>query len=298
MSDCFSAKTILNLVKLFFKLWKYFEDKITKFLFYKAYELSRVHHAFMNLDKAWKDLGPVQYLVHIDDAHNPISKNGNYIVIRAKNKDDKFFKVTICVTLDSEDIKFQQTVVAYNIEEKPTIISLDGLPKLKMYYSEENSLFYSEYKTIETSLHEVFKLNEPNQNLIQGILTSGKSYFTFYDILNSVSKTRWGEKWNVDLIKEEKTNIRNFYLGYCLNKKFLRTKNINLVQGLVYYLSYPKYFLYLFFSKDFVVNIIFWCQNVIKPRGLEKLLKEEEPEFSSQVRNKDLFFYHLCLLSR
>jgi len=86
MSDFFSVKTAAN---LFLKLLKHFKDKITKFFCYKAYELSRVQHAIMRLDKAWNNLGPIQYLVHIDDANYTISKNGNYIAIRAKNTDDQ-----------------------------------------------------------------------------------------------------------------------------------------------------------------------------------------------------------------
>ena len=209
MSDLFSVKIAVN---LFPKVLKHFKDKITKFFFYKAYELSRVHHAFMNLDKMWKDLGPIQYLIQINYAHNPISKNGNYIVVKSQNKDDKFYKIAVCVTLNSKNIKFQQTVVAYNIGEEPTIIALDGLPKMRMYYSEEYGLFYSEYENIETSLYEIFKINEPSQNLTNGnMLTSGKSHFTFYDILNSVNETRWGEKWNLDLIREARINIKNYY---------------------------------------------------------------------------------------
>lgn len=295
MSDFFSVKTVAN---LFLKFWKHFKDKITKFFCYKAYELSRVQHALMNLDKKWQNLGPIQYLVHIDYAHNPISKNGNYIAIKSKNKNDKFCKMTICVTLNSKDIKFQQTVVAYNIGEEPTIVALDGLPKIRMYYSEENSLFYSEYQSIETSLYEIFTIDEPSQNLIQRTLSSGKSYFTFYDILNSANDEKWGEKWNLDLIKEAKINIRNRYLGYCVDKKILKPKSMNLVRGLIYYLSNPRYFLYLVLSKDFVVNTIFWRHNLVNPKGLEKFLKERESEFFSGIKNKDLFFYHLCLLSK
>lgn len=103
MSDLFSFKTLLNLLV---SLWKYFKDKITKFFFYQAYELSRVRHAFMNLDKKWQNLGPIQYLIHINNAHNAISKHGNYIAIKSKNKDDEFYKITICATLNSKDIKF------------------------------------------------------------------------------------------------------------------------------------------------------------------------------------------------
>lgn len=291
MSDLFSVKIAVN---LFPKVLKHFKDKITKFFFYKAYELSRVHHAFMNLDKMWKDLGPIQYLIQINYAHNPISKNGNYIVVKSQNKDDKFYKIAVCVTLNSKNIKFQQTVVAYNIGEEPTIIALDGLPKMRMYYSEEYGLFYSEYENIETSLYEIFKINEPSQNLTNGnMLTSGKSHFTFYDILNSVNETRWGEKWNLDLIREARINIKNYYACYCLEKSFFRPKNMNLARNFMYYLSDPRYFLYLVLSKYFVVHAIFWCQNLVKPRGLEKFLKE-----FSGVRNKDLFFYHLSLLSK
>ena len=162
MSDFFSVKTAAN---LFLKLLKYFKDKITKFFFYKAYELSSLQHAFMSLDKTWKDLGPIQYLIHVNYAHNPISKNGNYIAIKSKNKDDKFYKIAICVTLSSKNINFQQSVVGYNIGEEPTIIALDGLPKIRMYYTEKDWAIYSEFQAIETSLYEIFKINEPSQTL-------------------------------------------------------------------------------------------------------------------------------------
>lgn len=296
MSDFFSVKTTFS---FFVKAFKHFKDKITKFFFCRAYEFSRLQHAFMNLDKTWKDLGPIQYLIHVNYAHNPISKNGNYITIKSKNKDDKFYKIVICVTLSSKNINFQQSVFAYNVWKEPTIIALDGLPEISMYYTEKDCKIYSEFQTIEISLYEIFKINEPSHNLISGnMLTSGKSHFTFYDILNSVTKTRWEEKWNLDLIREAKINIKNSYFYYCFNKSFLRSKNMNLAQILIYYLSDPRYFIYLILRTDCMVNMIFWCQNVIKPRGLEKMLKEKKFEFFSKIRNKDLFFYHLCLLNK
>ena len=296
MSDFFSVKTAAN---LFLKLLKHFKDKITKFFFYKAYELSRVEHAFMNLDKTWKDLGPIQYLIHINYAHNPISKNGNYIAIKSKNKDEKFYKIEMCVTLSSRNFGFQQSVVGYNIGKEPTIISLDGLPNISMYFTDKDWEVYSEYQAIETSLHAIFKIDAKSQNLINSnILSSGKSHFTFYDILNSINEPRWGEKWNLDLIKEAKINIKNPYFYYCFNKSFLRSKNMNLVQVFIYYLSDPRYFLYLILRTDFLVNVIFWYQNAIKPRGLEKFMKKKEFDFLFKVKNKDLFFYHLSLLSK
>ncbi len=247
MEHSIIAKEAINIIKSalirFFKL-------LSKRLFIETYRLSESFYQDSKLTESWRDLGPVQFYFHIDSLRYPVSKRGSFLVVKTK-EDKAFYNVKILVTTETEE----QIVQISKVGKDPKTKYLHEISELDLEFL-KNGRVDTNCKSIKIKLLELYlSESEESKRVIYSKLEQ-IYYFNFNDYLNSTFKEEWGVLWNIDLIEEAKTELRNRYLSYLITYDICKDiKKHNLTQLIEYYRCWIM-------SRNRIVNTRFWIRNI------------------------------------
>jgi hypothetical protein len=247
MEHSIIAKEAINIVK---SALKGFFKSLSKRLFIETYRLSDSFYRDSKLTENWHDLGPVQFYFHIDSLRYPVSKRGSFLVV--KTKDDKtFYNVKILVITETEE----QIVQISKVGKDPKTKYLHEISELDLEFL-KNGLVDTNCKSIKIKLLELYISESEESKRVVYSKVEQISYFNFNDYLDSTFKEEWGVLWNIDLIEEAKTELRNRYLSYLITYDICtNVKKRNLTQ----FIEYCRCWI---MSRNQIVNTRFWIRNI------------------------------------
>ncbi|KIE05286.1 hypothetical protein NF27_DT00600 [Candidatus Jidaibacter acanthamoeba] len=183
------------------------------------------------------------------------------IYIKAKDRLN-FYNIVLSITAypRCKSQKFQQTLSLYNLDKTPFIFKLSNIPP-KDLIIKDNQVF-TLYDKVTIRLHALYEKENSSINLAEYV----KEYnlnISHNNILNDNFVIRWQEYWNVNIIKEVKVELAEFYHYHLAAFPFILYKS--LPDKIRRYCTHP---LYLFLSNKYMLTLTFWLRNLIVAKQL------------------------------
>lgn len=252
---------ILGLLRVLFKpIVDFFE----MLFFYRAYELSTLHHnhreAFaINPDELTKG---IEYKILWKPYHLRKKLITPMIWLRAKN-DAHFSKVVITITASNGKINYQDQIVLHDICRTPTQTALPSIPFRNIKI--KGNMVYTPYSDIKTSVIELYDESK-NQVDLSYPFEKRIRPFDRLEVAMGLEKgdiEKWGEIFNLQFLEME-----------------IRNEQRRLI-GSRYGSFYPAYLVRKWlFSFNWLTKIVFWLKNIVFARqltsSLTKYLEEHE----------------------
>lgn len=240
---------ILGLLRILFKP---IADFFGMLLFYRAYEISTLHHNHREAFGMRPDqlVDGVEFKIIWKPYHLRKKLVTPMIWLRAKDG-NYFSKIILTVTASNSKIRYQDHIILFDVNEIPIQTALPSVPFRSLKF--EGNTVFTPYDDIRTRVHELYdkqgnKLNflHPSEKRVRPL--------DRLEVVMGLEKgdvEEWDEIFNLEFIersiKEERIRLTGPMFGSLKPVYFLRKR---------------------LFSINWVVKTVFWAKNVILAKQL------------------------------
>jgi len=244
-------------------------DKLTKFLFLAAYQVSHQEHLKrFQAGKHFDELGEFfEFDIHLECDHISNATVPTSFLILRNRSGQTFERVELLVEADGGYVKYQDFTTLISVGETPLVVYLPRIPLKEIEFTSSNRIVTPYDKVTVTVLIHDSAVPEHKAKA-----TSWPINPTYTEFLNSSWDEKWGAVWNLDHIESCKTTLRHklqFYLvtrnrwpveGEPSNRIYRMYKVLRLLLGMP---------LFRILSHEWIVATIFWLPIFVRYRKLD-----------------------------
>lgn len=241
-------------------------DFASQLVFRAAYEVSTAHRSHRDMETLWRGRLGDDLAYHVNWRKVFLGKEQQTCTLWLKAKEGKSFsRVTLCVTASLEKLRYQSSVVLYDVGERPIVVAIPSIPLRQVEV--HGNMVHVPYLSVRTDLKELLNENGEGVPLPRTGVDSERHPFDNLEAAMGLRKSdvfRWGKWWNLDFLEEEKQEFRVNCRGLAFQAYFHGQKS-----------SYIWYSLLAALSKgNWLIEAYFWSKNVFTAKQLRRAFEQ------------------------
>lgn len=244
-------------------------NPITKFLFYKSYEISHQEYLRRNqIGQRFENIGKYfSFDIHLEsdyisNATIPISS----LVLR-NISEKKFKRIELIVKAEADYAAFQDFTTLFDVDDKQLVINLPRIPLKQLDITKDHKIIRT-YNKVQVKIRII---DDPSITQNDAESESLPIHPSYTEFLNSRWDKKWDAVWNLDFIESLKDDIHVKLRYYLITRNRYRvagepnTRIYNLYKFARRQISRPVYWL---IGRDRVVTVIFWMPIFLRLKKL------------------------------
>ncbi|WP_042269607.1 MULTISPECIES: hypothetical protein [Burkholderiaceae] len=234
-------------------------ELVTQILFRAAYELSTRHKSYRDVKGLWLDELGDYFSYSVNWRKVFLGKKQEACTLWIKAKEGRSFKrVTLCVTASLETLRYQSTVVLYDVGETPTVAAVPSIPLRQVEV--RGNMVHVPYDTVRIELKELINEDGEPIPLPRDVSDYGHPFDNLEAAmgLRKSDVFRWGKWWNLDFLESEKHEFRVNYRGMAFLSEFHGQRVAHAWYSLLAWLS----------KRDWFLEVCFWSRNLVTAKQL------------------------------
>lgn len=241
-------------------------ELVSQLLFREAYEVSTVHRSHRDIEGLWRNHLSDYLAYSVNWRKVFLGKEQQACTLWIKAKEGRSFsRVTLCVTASLEKLRYQSTVVLYDVGETPIVAAVPSIPLRQIEV--RGNVVRVPYHTVRTDLKELLDETGEALPLPRKTTDSGRHPVDNLKAAMGLRKSdvfRWGKWWNLDFLEQEKDEFRINCRGRAFLADFHGRRP-----------SHAWYSLLAWLSKwDWFLEAYFWSKNAFTAKQLRLAFEE------------------------